>query len=101
MSPVGLSNILDREGREPLPGRQPGKRTHGSGVACTLVGSELPTKVGEGIETADSVEAFLVFAMTAFDLTVVAGRVRADELVMNAQLSSGLLEQRLAIVPVA
>ena len=36
---VGLSNILDREGRENLSGSSPMKRTHGTGVAPTLVGS--------------------------------------------------------------
>ncbi len=36
---VGLSNILDREGGENLSGSSPMKRTHGTGVAPTLVGS--------------------------------------------------------------
>ena len=36
---VGLSNILDREGRENLSGSSPMKRTHGTGVAPTLGGS--------------------------------------------------------------
>ena len=98
---VGLSNILDREGREPLPGRQPSKRTHGAGVASTLVGSELPTKVGEGIETADSVEAFLVLAVTSFYLAIVARCVRADQLVTNAKLCRGCLEQRRHVPPAA
>ena len=35
---VGLSNILDREGGENLSGSSPMKRTHGTGVAPTLVG---------------------------------------------------------------
>ena len=36
---VGLSNILDSEGREDVSGSDPMKRTHGTGVAPTLVGS--------------------------------------------------------------
>ena len=36
---VGLSNILDSEGREDVSGSGPMKRTHGTGVAPTLVGS--------------------------------------------------------------
>ena len=36
---VGLSNILDREGRKELSGSSPAERTHGAGVASTLVGS--------------------------------------------------------------
>ena len=39
LSNVGLSNILDREGGENLSGSSPMKRTHGTGVAPTLVGS--------------------------------------------------------------
>ena len=34
---VGLSNILDSKGREDIPGSSPVKRTHGAGVASTLV----------------------------------------------------------------
>ena len=37
--PVGLSNILDSKGREDISGSSPVKRTHGAGVASTLVGS--------------------------------------------------------------
>ena len=76
-----------------MPGRQPGKRTHGAGVAATLVGSELPTKVGEREESADSVEAFLILAVTSFYLAIVARCVRADQLVTNAKLCRGCLEQ--------
>ena len=36
---VGLSNILDSKGREDISGSSPVKRTHGAGVAATLVGS--------------------------------------------------------------
>ena len=55
------------------------KRTHGTGVAPTLVGSFLPTKVGEGIETVRVVEALLVLSMTTFHLSVVPGRIGADQ----------------------
>ena len=39
MPHVGLSNILDSKGREDISGSSPVKRTHGAGVAATLVGS--------------------------------------------------------------
>ena len=58
-----------------------------------MVGSELPTKVGEREESADSVEAFLVLAVTSFYLAIVARCVRADQLVTNAKLCRGCLEQ--------
>ena len=51
--------------------------------------SELGSKVSEEVETVDAVEAFLVFAMTAFNLAVVARCVRADELVPDARISGG------------
>ena len=54
--------------------------THGAGVAQALVGSFLPTKVGEGIETVCVVKALLVLTMATFHLSVVPGRIGADEL---------------------
>lgn len=67
------------------------KRTHGTGVAQALGGSFLPTKVGEGIETVRVVETFLVFSMAAFHLSIVAGRIGADE--PNSQLSGRCLKE--------
>ena len=57
---------------------------HRKFVAVSLVGSELSTKVVEREEGMLVVETLLVFPVTAFDLAVVAGRVRADELVADA-----------------
>lgn len=54
---------------------------HRKFVAVSLVGSELPAKVVEGIEGMVVVKAFLVFPVAAFHLAVVAGRVRTDQLV--------------------
>ncbi len=58
--------------------------THRKLVAVSLVGSELPAKVGEGIERMLVVEAFLVFAVTALHLSVVTGCVRADQFVADS-----------------
>ena len=49
-----------------------------------MVGSELPTKVGEGVERVLVVEAFLVFAVAAFDFAIMAGCVRTDQLVADS-----------------
>ena len=73
------------------------KRTHGTGVAQALGGSFLPTKVGEGIETMRVVEALLVLTMAAFHLSIVAGRIGADELVPNSQLSDRCLKEGFQI----
>ena len=52
--------------------------THRKLVAFPLVGSELPTKVGEGVKRVFVIEAFLVFPVAAFHLAVMARRVWAD-----------------------
>ena len=60
------------------------KRTHRTVVGATLVGSELPTKVGERVETVRVVEEFLVFSVAALDLAIVTRRIRTDQLVADA-----------------
>ena len=75
------------------------KRTHGAGVAQALVGSFLPTKVGEGIETVRVIEALLVLTMAAFHLSIVAGRIGADE--PNSQLSGRCLKEGFKVAPAA
>ena len=40
------------------------------------------------------IEPLLVLAVAALNLAVVAGRVRTDELVEDAQLGGGFLKQR-------
>ena len=57
------------------------------------MGSELPTKVGERIETVGVIESLLIFPVAAFDLAVVAGRVRANQLVADAEAGGGGLEE--------
>ena len=49
-----------------------------------MVGSELPTKVDERVEGVFVVETFLIFPVAAFNFTVVAGRVRTDQLVTDS-----------------
>ena len=60
------------------------KGTHRKLVAVSLVGSELSTKVGEGVKRVLVVETFLVFPVATFDFAVMAGRVRTDQLVADA-----------------
>ena len=89
---VGLSNILYSKGRKLITRRSPSERSHRAGVAATLVGSELPTKVGERVEAVVGVEAFLVFTVTAFDLAVMTGCIGPNKLVENANLGGCMLE---------
>ena len=67
--------------------------THRKLVAVSLVGSELPTKVSERIEGMFVVEAFLVFAVAAFDLAIMAGRVRANQLVTDRYKQNAQFKQ--------
>ena len=76
--------MLDSMDTKELAGREPVKRAHGKAVAAILVGSELPTKIGERVEGMGVVETFLVFAVAAFHLAVVPWGVRADQLVTDA-----------------
>ena len=90
---VGLSNIVDREGREDISGNSPVERTHGAGVASTLVGSQLPTKVGERLEMMRIVETLLILTMAALHLSVVAGSIGSNEFAMNSKLFGRCLKE--------
>lgn len=59
-----------------------------------MVGSELPTKVGEGPEAVSCIETFLILAVAAFDLTIVTRGVGTNEFVTNAEFSGGGFKQR-------
>ena len=58
-----------------------------------MVGSQLPTKVGERVEAMGIVEAPLVFPVAAFYFAVVSGCVGTDPFVPYAQVKGGLLEK--------
>ena len=88
---VGLSNILDSE----FVRRKPTKRSHGEVVGAAVVDSELHCKVIQGEKAAAGVKAFLILAVAALHLAVVARRIRPDELVVDTQLGgSGLKQSR-------
>ena len=55
---------------------------------------ELLGKVVQREERMERVETLLVFCVDSFNLSVVAGRIRADQLVKNDQLSSCFLKKR-------
>ena len=58
-----------------------------------MVGSQLPTKVGERIAAMGIVEALLVFPVAAFYFAVVPGHVGTDPFVPYAQIKGDLLEK--------
>ena len=86
---VGLSKILDGE----LVRRKPVKGSHGEIVGATVMNGDLLGKDIDGIKGVGIVEAFLIFAVAAFDLTVVSGSIGAYELVSNAELSGGVFKK--------
>ena len=78
---VGLSNILDSD----LSGSHPAEGPHGQVVGAAVVDGKLLCKVIQGIERAARVEAFLILAVAALDLAVVARRVRTDQFMPDIQ----------------
>ena len=69
------------------------ERPHRKLVADSLVGSELRSKVVERVERVLVVETFLVFTVAAFHFAVVARRIGTNQLMPDAQLSSGFFKQ--------
>ena len=58
---------------------------HRQRVRVSLVNSKLISKVGKGVEGMGVVETFLIFSVTSFNLSVMSWRIRANELVTDAQ----------------
>ena len=73
---------MDRE----LRGRKPAEWPHREVVGAAVEDSELLGEVVQRVEAAAGVKAFLVLSVAALYFAVVAGRVRTDELVPDAQL---------------
>ena len=68
-----------------LSGRQPAEGPHGEVVGAAVVDGKLLCEVFERIERVARVEAFLILAVAALDLAVVARRVRTDQFMPDIQ----------------
>ena len=90
-----MSNKLDSE----VIGRKPSKRPHREVVGAAIVDSELLGKVIQRVKAVGGIKAFLVLPVTALHFSVMAWRIRADELVADAQLGSGRLKQSRQVTP--
>ena len=55
--------------------------------------SELFLKVIQREERADRIKAFLVFPVATLHLAIMSGRVRTDQLMLDAQPSGGFLKK--------
>ena len=86
---VGLSNILDSE----LERRTPVEGPHGKVVGAAVMDGKLLSEVIQRVKAVGGIEALLILPVAALHLAVVAGRIGANELVADTQLSgSGLKE---------
>ena len=85
---VGLSNILDGK----LIRGKPVEGPHGEVVGAVVVNGKLFGEVVQGIKAVAGIETFLVLAVAALHLAVVAGGVGTDELVADAQVGGCFLE---------
>ena len=89
--------MLDSVDAKELTRRKPAERSHGKIVAPILVGSELPTKIGERVEGMGIIETLLIFAVAALHLAIVPWGVRPDKLVTDTFGSQRSFKQRLDI----
>ena len=76
-----------------LKGRKTVERPHGEVVGTTVMDSKLLFEVCKGIKTAARIETLLVLAVAALYLAIVSRGVRPDELMTDAKLLRGRLEQ--------
>lgn len=85
---VGLSMMCYRKGerREDLYRRVPVEWAHGESIVFSVPNSELFLEVVEGEELVVGVKILVVFAVTAFDLAVVPGRIGLNKLMPNAKV---------------
>ena len=58
---------------------------------------ELFVKVSQREERADRIKAFLIFPVAAFHLAIMSGSVRANQFMLDTQLSGGFLKKGLNI----
>ena len=71
---------------------KPMERSHWKIVAVSLLGSELPSKIGEGKEGVGVVKTFLILPVAAFNLAVVTRSIRTDEFVTDSKFRGSLLK---------
>ena len=77
-----------------LGGREPAEGSHREVVRAAIVNGKLLCEIIQRIESVAGVKTFLILAVAALDLAVVARGIRANALVANAQLSGSLFKQR-------
>ena len=69
------------------------ERTHRDRIGATKIGTQLGSEVLERVKAMAGVETFLVFAVAALDLTVVARCIGPDQLMPDTQVDGSGLEK--------
>ena len=59
--------------------------------------SKLFLKISQGEKRVERIKVFLVFSVAAFHLAIMSGSIRADQFMLNPQLSGGFLKKGLDI----
>ena len=89
--------LQGRKVRQGLFGRFPVERAQGETVVLALPDGELHREAGKREELVRSVEIRIVFSVAALHFIVVAGRVRTDEFVLDAESGKGFLKESRAV----
>ena len=88
-----MSNILDRvSGKESKRGTE-AQGAHGDVIGATEIKVQLLLEVGKRVKAVTGIKAFLIFAMAALDLAVVARSVGPDELVADIHGQGSALKE--------
>ena len=78
-----------------LNGGKPMEGSHRQVVGTGIVDDERLCKVIQRVEVVARIEALLILTVAALDFAVVPWRIRADQLVPDAQFGGCLFKQRL------
>ena len=86
--------MLDSISSESIHRRQPVKGTRREIVGATIVGGQLPFKVGKKVKTmGTTIEALLIFPMTALHFAVAPGRIGPGQFVTDTQPGGSSFKQ--------
>ena len=86
-----------RKRKEGLFRREPGERAHREIIVFSVPDGKLFLEVVEGKELVGSIEVFVIFAVAALYFTVMSGRIRFNELVLNTKPLQSYLKERLFV----
>ncbi len=86
-----------RERKKDFFRRTPTEWAHGKIIVDSVPDSKLHLEVVEGKELVEGIEVFVVFAVTALDLTVMPGSERFNAFVMNTKAIERYFKERFLV----